>query len=126
MDVLLPKYVARAILRICFAIVPPPRRHRHHTLLMYNAGLPAGIQELNFEFPASSETFDCDEVEGGCPGTYGMKLSVCELECEDTKHAGHAGALAAAAHPAASVSLFAIAVLDVDDSLTFTIPENSQ
>jgi len=71
----------------------------------YNAGLPAGVSDINFEFSATSDMFGCDLTEGGCPGTYGMKLSVCELECEDTKHQGHA-------------------VLDVDDSLTFIIPDN--
>ncbi len=95
---------------------------------MYNAGLPAGVSDINFEFSATSDMFGCDQTEGGCPGTYGMKLSVCELECEDTKHQGHAGALVAAAVAAAVaadfVSLFGNAVLDVDDSLTFTIPDN--
>ena len=73
--------------------------HRHHDIvvLMYNAGLPAGVSDINFEFSATSDMFGCDQTEGGCPGTYGMKLSVCELECEDTKHQGHAGALVAAA-----------------------------
>ncbi len=75
----------------------------------YNAGLPAGVTEFDFEFTADSGgtwssrhvivfldvialsgTFGCDD---GCPGTYNMKLSVCELECDDSKHAGHAGAL---------------------------------
>jgi hypothetical protein len=53
----------------------------------YNAGLQAGMNNLYWEFSATSELFGCDEP---CPGTYAMKLSVCELECEDSKHAGHA------------------------------------
>ena len=100
--------------------------HRHHDIfvLMYNAGIPAGVSEINFEFTATSDMFGCDLTEGGCPGTYGMKLSVCELECEDSKHEGHAGALVAVSVAADFVSLFGNAVLDVDDSLTFTIPDN--
>lgn len=69
----------------------------------YNAGLPAGVTEFDFEFTADSGTFGCDD---GCPGTYNMKLSVCELECDDSKHAGHA-------------------VLDINDSLTFDISDDS-
>ena len=91
---------------------------------MYNAGLAAGVSEINFEFTATSDMFGCDLTEGGCPGTYGMKLSVCELECEDSKHEGHAGPLVAVSVAADFVSLFGNAVLDVDDSLTFTIPDN--
>jgi hypothetical protein len=93
-------------------------------IVRYNAGLPAGVSEFDFEFTAdagnfcfvlrrlcfilqpssffvllafcfhdlvacAAGTFGCDD---GCPGTYNMKLSVCELECDDSKHAGHAGA----------------------------------
>ena len=67
-----------------------------HSLSRYNAGLAAGVQDISFEFTATSDTFGCTS-DDPCPGTYGMKLSVCELECEDTKHEGHAGSLVAAA-----------------------------
>jgi hypothetical protein len=69
---------------------------RCDSLFRYNAGLPAGVQDISFEFTATDDTFGCTS-DDPCPGTYGMKLSVCELECEDTKHAGHAGLLVAAA-----------------------------
>ena len=71
----------------------------------FNAGLPVGVHVLNWEFSATSDLFSCDMQKGGCPGTYGMKISVCELECElDTqkKHAGNA-------------------VLDQDSTLTFQV-----
>jgi len=53
----------------------------------YNAGLQVGMNSVYWEFTATSQLFGCDEP---CPGTYAMKFSVCELECEDSKHAGHA------------------------------------
>jgi hypothetical protein len=59
----------------------------------FNAGLPVGVHVLNWEFSATSGLFGCDMQKGGCPGTYGMKISVCELECEldtEKKHAGNA------------------------------------
>jgi hypothetical protein len=85
--------------------------------------------------PIFSGTFGCDD---GCPGTYNMKLRVCELECDDSKHAGHSGAfiqrLASAAATAAQCHLLFVlslqlrytlklrlAVLDINDSLTFDI-----
>ena len=71
----------------------------------FNAGLPVGVHVLNWEFSATSGLFDCDMQHGGCPGTYGMKISVCELECEldtEKKHAGNA-------------------VLDQDSSHTFQV-----
>jgi hypothetical protein len=71
----------------------------------FNAGLPVGDHVLNWEFSATSGLFSCDMQSGGCPGTYGMKISVCELECElDTakKHEGNA-------------------VLDQDSSHTFQV-----
>jgi hypothetical protein len=71
----------------------------------FNAGLPVGDHVLNWEFSATSSLFSCDMEHGGCPGTYGMKISVCELECElDTakKHEGNA-------------------VLDQDSSHTFQV-----
>ena len=59
-----------------------------------------------------------------------MKLSVCELECEDSKHAGHAGVSAGSRCFSCCficcrfyVTLSRLAVLDVDDSLTFTIKD---
>jgi hypothetical protein len=98
----------------------------HNSHVRYNAGLPAGVSEINFEFTATSDTFSCSPEP--CPGTYGMKLSVCELECEDSKHAGHAGkddSADTAAITGNTCHMSAFAVLDVDDSLTFTIPNNS-
>ena len=71
----------------------------------FNAGLPVGVHVLNWEFSATSGLFDCDMQQGGCPGTYGIKISVCELECEldtEKKHEGNA-------------------VLDQDSSHTFQV-----
>ena len=76
------------------------------TMPKFNAGLPVGDHILNWEFSATSGLFSCDMQKGGCPGTYGIKISVCELECElDTakKHEGNA-------------------VLDQDSSHTFQVP----
>lgn len=76
------------------------------TMPKFNAGLPVGEHALNWEFSATSALFSCDMQKGGCPGTYGIKISVCELECElDTakKHEGNA-------------------VLDQDSSHTFQVP----
>jgi hypothetical protein len=104
MDVVNPKCVALAVLFSCSAIL---FQCAYNSLLRYNAGLPAGVSEINFEFTADSETFSC--FPDPCPGTYGMKLSVCELECEDSKHAGHAGeAFAAAAAAAAAADMFSL------------------
>jgi hypothetical protein len=126
MDVVNPKCVVLPL--SFFSAARPSYCNTYNSLLRYNAGLPAGVSEINFEFTATSDTFSCSPEP--CPGTYGMKLSVCELECEDSKHAGHAGeavAAAAAAAPAADMFFHssAFAVLDVDNSLTFTIPNNS-
>ena len=86
----------------------------------YNAGLPAGVQQFNWEFrcrlrckhhhlsitlttvtsSADSGMFDC--APEPCPGTYGMDIAVCELECTDNKQPGHA-------------------ILDEDKSHTFQI-----
>ena len=71
----------------------------------FNAGLPVGDHTLNWEFSATSGLFDCDMQQGGCPGTYGIKISVCELECEldtEKKHEGNA-------------------ILDQDSSHTFQV-----
>jgi len=71
----------------------------------FSAGLPVGVHVLNWEFSATSDLFSCDMQQGGCPGTYDMKISVCELECEldtEKKHAGNA-------------------VLDQDSSHTFQV-----
>ncbi len=68
-----------------------------------------------------SGTFGCDD---GCPGTYNMKLSVCELECDDSKHAGHAGAIVRMLRTI--VLTFKSAVLDINDSLTFDISDDSR
>jgi hypothetical protein len=122
--VILPKYASEpkaAFIRAKHSPFPP----------RYNAGLPAGISVIDYEFTADqckrplhlcvhivkkiiimhvcvpvcsccllAATFSCDD---SCPGTYNMKLSVCELECDDSKHAGHAGTCAATAAAAAAV-----------------------
>ena len=101
MDVINPKCACLPLFSAAVSFCVDSANNPH---VRYNAGLPAGVSEINFEFTATSDTFSCSPEP--CPGTYGMKLSVCELECEDSKHAGHA-------------------VLDTNDSLTFTIPNNS-
>ena len=41
------------------------------------------------EFTADQSTFSCDP-DDPCSGTFGIKVSICELECVDNKHPGHA------------------------------------
>lgn len=71
----------------------------------YNAGLAPGQHTFKWEFDPSA-IFPDQDTGKTPPGTYGLKIRICEDECDDTTHPNHS-------------------VLDIDTSHTFEVRDES-